>query len=421
MDAPVLKTPLPGPKAAAIIARDQQGRVAVLHARLSARHGRRRRRGRRGRGRQPVPRLRGRHRRQRRRATRTPTWSRPSSIRRSKYLHMSGTDFYYEPQVRLAEAMAEIVPDHRRRPHVLRQLGHRGRRGAVKLAQYHTKRFGIIAFLGSFHGRSMGSLSLTSSKTTQRRGFGPMMPGVYHAPYPNWYRAPVGMSAGVVRGGVPRLDRGADPRAPRLARRGRRRRRRVDPGRGRLHRPAGRVPPAAARADDEARHPARVPTKCSRAWAARGRCSRIEHFGVEPDIVAIAKGIASGMPLGVCCRARRRDGLAARRARQHVRRQPRLVRGGAGDDQAAARRRSSRTPRTVGAHLLGRREGADGQAPDHRRRARQGPDDRRRAGEGPDDQGARHRPSATRSSRSASTRACSCSARAATRSASRRR
>ncbi len=72
----------------------------------------------------------------------------------------------------------------------------------MKLAKYHTKRFGIIAFLGSFHGRSMGSLSMTSSKITQRRGFGPLLPGVYHAPYPNPYRPPDRHVGRIVRGGV---------------------------------------------------------------------------------------------------------------------------------------------------------------------------------------------------------------------------
>ena len=66
---------------------------------------------------------------------------------------------------------------------------------ALKLAKWYTKRHNVIAFLGSFHGRTMGSLSLTSSKQLQRKGFGPMVPGVYHAPYANCYRCPVGLKA----------------------------------------------------------------------------------------------------------------------------------------------------------------------------------------------------------------------------------
>ena len=109
-----------------------------------------------------------------------------------RFLHMSGTDFYYEPQVRLAEEMAAIAPMDGGGAVVLRQLGHRGDRGVrSSCALRDTKRHNIIAFLGAFHGRTMGALSLTASKAMQRRGFGPMVPGVYHAPYANCYRCPV--------------------------------------------------------------------------------------------------------------------------------------------------------------------------------------------------------------------------------------
>src|SRR6185436_20580539 len=64
----------------------------------------------------------------------------------------------------------------------------------IKLAKYYTKRQYLIAFFGAFHGRSMGSLSLTASRLTQRRGFGPLVPGVFHAPYANCYRCPIGLS-----------------------------------------------------------------------------------------------------------------------------------------------------------------------------------------------------------------------------------
>ena len=101
---------------------------------------------------------------------------------------MSGTDFYYEPQVRLAEALANIVPIEGDVRTFFANSGTEATEAAIKLARYHTKRQGIIAFYGAFHGRSMGSLSLTASKAIQRRGFMPFMPGVYHAPYPDTYR-----------------------------------------------------------------------------------------------------------------------------------------------------------------------------------------------------------------------------------------
>src|SRR6188474_3076359 len=105
-----------------------------------------------------------------------------------KFIHMSGTDFYYEPQVRLAEELAGIVPIDGPVRTFFGNSGTEATEASIKLARYHTKRQGIIAFLGSFHGRSLGALSLTASKAVQRRGFGPLIAGVYHAPYPEPYR-----------------------------------------------------------------------------------------------------------------------------------------------------------------------------------------------------------------------------------------
>ena len=90
---------------------------------------------------------------------------------------------------------------------------------AIKLSRYYTKRQGIIAFLGAFHGRSLGSLSLTASKAIQRRGFGPFMPGVYHAPYPDPYR--FNGSADACAAAVPVVHHRSALRAPRRARRSR--------------------------------------------------------------------------------------------------------------------------------------------------------------------------------------------------------
>src|SRR5215217_6853333 len=109
-----------------------------------------------------------------------------------KFLHMSGTDFYYEPQVRLAEELASIAPMKGQNRSFFGNSGTEANEAALKLAKYYTKRHNIIAFFGAFHGRSMGSLSLTASKPAQRRGFAPFVPGVYHAPFANCYRCPVG-------------------------------------------------------------------------------------------------------------------------------------------------------------------------------------------------------------------------------------
>src|SRR6266487_4334649 len=110
-----------------------------------------------------------------------------------KFIHMSGTDFYYEPQVRLAEELAGIAPIDGPVRTFFGNSGTEATEAAIKLARYYTKRQNIVAFFGAFHGRSMGSLSLTASKAIQRRGFGPLMPGVYHAPFPDCYRCPLGL------------------------------------------------------------------------------------------------------------------------------------------------------------------------------------------------------------------------------------
>src|SRR5688500_1321867 len=106
----------------------------------------------------------------------------------ARFIHMSGTDFYYEPQVRLAEELASLVPIDGDVRSFFGNSGTEATEAALKLARYHTKRQAFIAFLGAFHGRSLGSLALTASKAIQRRGFMPFMPGVYHAPYPEPYR-----------------------------------------------------------------------------------------------------------------------------------------------------------------------------------------------------------------------------------------
>src|SRR5438067_4796938 len=112
-----------------------------------------------------------------------------------RFLHMSGTDFYYEPQVRLAEDLAAVAPIDGGVRSFFGNSGTEAIEACVKLSRYSTKRDNIIAFLGGFHGRTLGALSLTASKAIQRRGFGPMMAGVYHAPYPDCYRCPLGPDA----------------------------------------------------------------------------------------------------------------------------------------------------------------------------------------------------------------------------------
>lgn len=110
------------------------------------------------------------------------------------FVHMSGTDFYYDLQVRLAEELATIVPIQGGVKSFFGNSGTEAIEACIKLARYATGRAGIIAFQGGFHGRTMGALALTASQAVQRRGFGPLMPGVYHAPYPSCYRTPAGLT-----------------------------------------------------------------------------------------------------------------------------------------------------------------------------------------------------------------------------------
>jgi 4-aminobutyrate aminotransferase len=215
-----------------------------------------------------------------------------------KFLHMSGTDFYYEPQVRLAEEMNEIAPWVGPKRSFFSNSGTEAIEAAIKLARYHTKRYGIIAFLGSFHGRTLGSLSLTSSKAIQRRGFGPPLSGVYHAPFPNPYRRAAGQSEDAVAQAA--LDYIEENILVHL----------VAPDEvaavvvESIQGEGGYVVPPVSfferlRALTKRHGILLVVDEVQSGMGRTGKMFGIEHFGVEPDIICVAKGIASGMPLGV--------------------------------------------------------------------------------------------------------------------------
>jgi len=215
-----------------------------------------------------------------------------------KFLHMSGTDFYYEPQVRLAEELAAIAPMHGGARSFFGNSGTEAIEACLKLARYATKRQNVIAFIGAFHGRTMGSLALTASKVTQRRGFGPLLPGVYHAPYPDTYRCPLGSSpASCGDACIDYIEQqifahlvSPDEVAAIV----------VEPIQGE----GGYVvaPDAFLQRlrDLAARHGILlVADEVQSGMGRSGRMFAIEFSGVEPDMIAIAKGIASGLPLGV--------------------------------------------------------------------------------------------------------------------------
>ncbi len=108
-----------------------------------------------------------------------------------RFTHMAGTDFYNEPMVRAAEKLVATMPGGKGWQVFFTNSGTEAIEASIKLARYATGRQNIIAFYGAFHGRSYGSLSLTASKPRQRHGFFPLLPGVSHTFYPNCYRCPI--------------------------------------------------------------------------------------------------------------------------------------------------------------------------------------------------------------------------------------
>ena len=215
-----------------------------------------------------------------------------------KFIHMSGTDFYYEPQVRLAEELASIVPIDGPVRTFFGNSGTEATEASIKLARYSTKRDGIVAFLGAFHGRSLGSLALTASKAVQRRGFGPFMPGVYHAPYPDPYRfsgsadACAAQCLSYIRDQIFVHLAAPDEIAAIV----------VEPIQGE----GGYIVPPAAflqgLRDISREHGiVLIVDEVQSGMGRTGRMFASEHFGLKSDVVNIAKGIASGLPLGVTC------------------------------------------------------------------------------------------------------------------------
>ncbi|MEH1885588.1 MULTISPECIES: acetyl ornithine aminotransferase family protein [unclassified Nostoc] len=208
----------------------------------------------------------------------------------ARLLHMSGTDFYYEPMVELAEQLAIRAPFPQLHSNsafpakvFFTNSGAESNEAAIKLARYYTKRSLIVAFLGAFHGRTYGAMSLTGSKAVQRANFGPLVPGVTHIPYGT--HASLDYLEQQLFGTIlPPQEVAAIV---------------VEPIQGE----GGYIVP-------EDGFLKRIRDICDRhgilmvvdeVQAGMGRTGRlfaIEHWGVMPDIITTAKGIASGLPLG---------------------------------------------------------------------------------------------------------------------------
>jgi len=218
----------------------------------------------------------------------------------AELLHMSGTDFYYDLMPRFAERLSAVAP--MAGPHRI-YFGNSGAEAvecAIKLARYHTGRQNIISFIGSFHGRTMGALSLTASKPQQKRRFAPFVPGVTHVRYPNVYRdCPADQTeeafalscATYIETKLFKTHLPPEEVAAIF----------VEPIQGE----GGYIVPHPIFLQELRRicdrHGILLVADEIQAGAGRtGKWWAIEHSGVQPDIVTMAKGIASGMPLSVC-------------------------------------------------------------------------------------------------------------------------
>jgi 4-aminobutyrate aminotransferase len=212
-------------------------------------------------------------------------------------LHMSGTDFYYRPQIVLAKKLAHLTPGKGGKKVYFGNSGAEAVEAAFKLARWHTKRELNLAFYGAFHGRTMGALSLTASKAIQKKHYNPLVPGITHIPYAYCYRCPYNLcyptcELGCVRWVEDTLFRTTIPPEEVAAIF-------VEPIQGE----GGYIvpPPEFHREMNIIAKKYGILYVVDEVQSGMGRTGKmfaIEHFGVDPDIAALAKGIASGMPLG---------------------------------------------------------------------------------------------------------------------------
>ena len=213
-----------------------------------------------------------------------------------KFLHICGSDYYYEPMVALAEKLGRLAPGSGAKKVFFTNSGTETIEAAIKLARYHTKRQHIIAFHGAFHGRTLGSLSLTASRASHRAHFGPLIPGVHHVPYPFYRRSPGNQTPEsgaresiqaiktLFRHEVPPDEFAAVFVEP------------IQGEGGYIVPPAEYLPML----QDLCRKHGilLVVDEIQSGFGRTGKMFASEHWGLEPDIVCAAKGIASGMPLG---------------------------------------------------------------------------------------------------------------------------
>ncbi len=215
-----------------------------------------------------------------------------------KLIHMSGTDFFYEEQAYLAQKLAEITPGSFDKKVFFCNSGAESVECGFKLARWYTRRVKMIAYLGAFHGRTMGALSLTASKAVQKERFAPFVPEVVHVPFAYCYRCHFGKTYGecnfecvqyieyVLEKMMPPSDVAAIF---------------VEPIQGE----GGYIVPppeylGKVKSLCEEYNILFVDDEVQSGFGRTGKMFAIEHWGIVPDIICMAKGIASGMPLGAC-------------------------------------------------------------------------------------------------------------------------
>jgi 4-aminobutyrate aminotransferase len=219
----------------------------------------------------------------------------------AELIHISGTDFYYEHMVQIAERLSKVAPMPGPHRYYFGNSGAEAIECAMKVARYHTGRQNFISFFGGFHGRTYGAMSLTGSKPQQRRRFGPLVPGVTHVRYPYTYRGTSGgpqaehdfamecaryIEEKLFKSTLPPEEVAAIFIEPILGEG------------GYVVAPDNFMQELRAICD---RHGILLVVDEVQSGAGRtGKWWAVEHSGVQPDIVCIAKGIASGMPLGIC-------------------------------------------------------------------------------------------------------------------------
>ena len=214
----------------------------------------------------------------------------------AELIHISGTDFYHHHMPQLAERLVATMPGKEHKKVFFGNSGTEAVEGAIKLARYATKRDKLIAFYGCFHGRTLGSLSLTASKNTQRKNFGALLGGVEHIPFPYSYRCAHGHTAETCGSEILEFleqqmfkQLFAPEEIAAII---------IEPIQG-----EGGFVPAPAFFLQELQRICNchgimlIVDEVQSGMGRTGKWWSYEHAGIEPDILCTAKGIASGMPL----------------------------------------------------------------------------------------------------------------------------